>query len=52
MNFEQYYPTLPEIGERLAKMIELPQPPILEPSTGTGNLIQAFMDAHSTRWGR
>lgn len=46
MNYEQYYPTPPEIGERLAKMIELPQLPILEPSAGTGNLIQAFQKAH------
>lgn len=46
MNFEQYYPTPAELGERLAKLIEHPQLPILEPSAGTGNLIEAFQKAH------
>ena len=51
MDFQQYYPTPAELGERLAKMIEKPQPPILEPSAGTGNLIQAFQKAHMyNRW--
>lgn len=49
MKFEQYYPTPAELGARLAKMIKHPQPPILEPSAGTGDLIQAFKDAHKYR---
>lgn len=51
MNFEQYYPTPAPLGEWLAKMIKIPQPPILEPSAGTGNLIQAFREARRChRW--
>ena len=45
MNFEQYYPTPEELGKKLAALIKNPQPPILEPSAGTGNLIQAFREA-------
>lgn len=51
MKFEQFYPTPAELGKRLARMIECPQPPILEPSAGTGNLIQAVIDSHRyNRW--
>lgn len=51
MDFQQYYPTPKEIGERLAKMIQTPQPPILEPSAGTGDLIQSFRAARKyNRW--
>lgn len=47
----QYYPTPAEVGERLAKMIHAAQMPILEPSAGTGDLIQAFINAHKHgRW--
>lgn len=46
MNCQQYYPTPIELGNRLAKLIEHPQPPILEPSAGTGDLIQAFQSVH------
>lgn len=45
MNYEQYYPTPAELGNKLAKLIKKPQPPILEPSAGTGDLIQAFREA-------
>ena len=39
------------MGERLAKMIHTTQLPILEPSAGTGELIQAFRDAtKGRRW--
>ena len=41
MNFEQFYPTPEDLAAKLAGLIEHPQPPILEPSAGTGNLIQA-----------
>ena len=51
MKFEQYYPTPPEIGRKLAQLIEKPQPPILEPSAGTGNLIESVIEAHKyNRW--
>lgn len=46
MNCQQYYPTPIELGNRLAKLIQKPQPPILEPSAGTGDLIQAFIGSH------
>ena len=47
----QYYPTPAALGERLAKMIHTTQLPILEPSAGTGELIQAFRDAtKGRRW--
>ena len=46
----QYYPTPATLGEKLAKMIRVAEPPILEPSAGTGNLIEAFIEAH--RYGR
>lgn len=45
MNFEQYYPTPEDLAAKLAGLIEHPQPPILEPSAGTGNLIQAVSKA-------
>lgn len=51
MNFEQFYPTPDDLGKRLAKMLNTPQPPILEPSAGTGNLIQAVMNLRKRdRW--
>lgn len=51
MNFEQYYPTPESLGKKLAALIQKPQPPILEPSAGTGNLIQAFREARKyNRW--
>lgn len=51
MNYEQYYPTPAELGNKLAKLINKPQPPILEPSAGTGDLIQAFIAARKfNRW--
>lgn len=42
MDFEQFYPTPESLGAKVAELIQKPQPPILEPSAGTGNLIQAF----------
>lgn len=42
----QYYPTPDLLGKFLAQRIKRPQPPILEPSAGTGNLIKAFQSAH------
>ena len=42
MNFEQFYPTPESLGAKLAELIQKPQPPILEPSAGTGNLMRAF----------
>lgn len=51
MNFEQFYPTPIELGKRLARLIENPQPPILEPSAGTGDLIQAVIESRKyNRW--
>ena len=39
------------LGKFLASRLNRPQPPILEPSAGTGNLIEAFCKAHSyNRW--
>lgn len=46
---EQYYPTPEALGRKLANMIAHPQPPILEPSAGTGNLIEA-MRHRDGRW--
>lgn len=50
MNNQQYYPTPIELGKRLANLIKRPQPPILEPSAGTGDLIQAFQSVHKFRY--
>ena len=50
MNY-QFYPTPKELGMKLAGLIQKPQPPILEPSAGTGELIQAFREGHKyNRW--
>lgn len=38
----QFYPTPAELGAKLAGVLEMPDLPILEPSAGTGNLIEAF----------
>ena len=45
MDFIQYYPTPLELGKKLARLISHPVSPILEPSAGTGNLIDAFIKA-------
>ena len=42
----QFYPTPPEIGKRLVSMIHDAQPPILEPSAGTGDLLETAIKAH------
>ena len=42
----QFYPTPELLGTFLAQRINRPQPPILEPSAGTGNLIESFCKAH------
>lgn len=39
----QFYPTPLELGMRLTSKIKHPQPPILEPSAGNGDLIQACL---------
>lgn len=47
----QFYPTPTELGTKLAMLIDKPQTPILEPSAGTGNLIEAFIAAKKyKRW--
>ena len=46
----QFYPTPESLGIKLAQLIKYPQPPILEPSAGTGDLIQAFGKAHNSRY--
>lgn len=46
----QFYPTPELLGRFLADRINFPQPPILEPSAGTGNLIEAFQKAHKRGW--
>lgn len=45
----QFYPTPQPLGERLANMIKEPQPPILEPSAGNGNLIHAAISSIKVR---
>lgn len=52
MNFEQFYPTPPDTAARLMDMLDKPlQLPILEPSAGTGNLIEALKNTGG-RWSR
>lgn len=47
----QFYPTPEDLGAKLAGLIKKPQPPILEPSAGTGNLIHAFRNGRKyNRW--
>lgn len=47
----QFYPTPPEVGKRLVDMIHDAQPPILEPSAGNGDLVQALIDKRNGyRW--
>ncbi len=49
---EQFYPTPPDTAARLMAMLDLPlQLPILEPSAGTGNLIEALRHT-DRRWTR
>lgn len=49
---EQFYPTPPDTAARLMAMLDLPlQLPILEPSAGTGNLIEALRHTDK-RWAR
>lgn len=46
MNWEQFYPTPSQLGERLANLIGRMEPPILEPSAGTGDLCKAVLHTH------
>lgn len=46
----QFYPTPELLGKFLANRIQRPQPPVLEPSAGTGNLIEAFQKVHKRGW--
>lgn len=46
MDFQQYYPTPPELAERLVKLIDNGKGLILEPSAGEGHLADAFIDYH------
>lgn len=49
---EQFYPTPPDTAMRLVNMLDTPlQLPILEPSAGTGNLIEALRHTDK-RWTR
>ena len=43
---EQYYPTPEALAERLVKLIRIGEPPVLEPSAGTGALANAFAKQH------
>lgn len=45
----QFYPTPALLANFLVSRIQRPSPPILEPSAGTGNLIEAFQKEHC-RW--
>lgn len=43
---EQYYPTPEDLAKRLVRLIKIGEPPILEPSAGTGALVEAFRTWH------
>lgn len=44
MDYQQFYPTPATLGERLANLIKHIEPPILEPSAGTGDLCKAIIN--------
>lgn len=46
MDFQQYYPTPPELAERLVKLISNGEGLILEPSAGQGHLADAYIACH------
>lgn len=43
MDFQQFYPTPPELARKLVRLIEKSEGLILEPSAGKGNLLEAFV---------
>ncbi len=45
---EQFYPTPEDLAERLVKLIRIGEPPVLEPSAGTGALVKAFAKQHQS----
>ncbi|MBO6303933.1 MAG: DUF4942 domain-containing protein [Selenomonadaceae bacterium] len=53
VDFEQYYPTPPETAEKLLDMVDIEEISnginILEPSAGTGELIEAWKEAKHRR---
>lgn len=50
MNFEQFYPTPPELAEKVAELIQFPCTPILEPGAGDGALIEGFSKTDCRSW--
>lgn len=53
MDFQQFYPTPPELAEKLVALIDNDvKGLILEPSAGTGNLADAFVKSRSRGWGK
>lgn len=43
---EQYYPTPEDLAKRLVRLIKIGESPVLEPSAGTGALVEAFQTWH------
>ena len=51
MDFQQFYPTPPELAEKLVKLIDDEvKGLVLEPSAGVGNLADAFIKSRSRGW--
>lgn len=51
MDFQQFYPTPPELAEKLVKLIDDEvKGLVLEPSAGVGNLADAFIKSRSRDW--
>lgn len=51
MDFQQFYPTPSELAEKLVALIDADvKGLVLEPSAGTGNLIDAFVKKFSKSW--